>query len=152
MSSLMLRRTFLRLAAGSSFALALPSYAIFGRSEAALKDSLRRLLFAVGPWGAHELAAAEEFFKRFWHAVPVSGDYRRDAEILHRLSERFPPGTHSAREIDLASLSLEERKLLEQLVDGLYNLQEIRDYVGGEPSFGACAADRSRYVQAPGSG
>ena len=147
----MLRRTFLRLAAGSPFALALPSIAAFSKPEATLKNSLRRLLFAVGPWPANDSAVAEEFFARFWNAVPTSGNYCRDATLLQRLSERFSPGTHAAKEIRLASLSPEERKLLEQLADGLYNLQEIRDYVGREPAFGASATDRSRYVQAPGS-
>lgn len=149
MSSLMLRRTFLRLAVASPFGLALPSCANLGTSEASLEASLRRLVFAVGPWPQDDLATAEEFFARFWNAVPNSEPYRKDAKVLRTLSARFSPGTHAASEIDLADLSLEEREVLEQLADGLYNLLEIRAYVGGEPAFGICAADRSRYVRAP---
>lgn len=150
MNSPMLRRTFLGLAAASPIALSCagPTSA-YGTSETALEASLRRLVFAVGPWTQDDFATAEDFFARFWNAVPASELYRRDARLLRRLSERFPPGVHAVSEIDLAGLPPEERELLVQLADGLYNLLEIRAYVGGEPTFGVCATDRSRYVQAP---
>lgn len=153
MKSRMLRRTFLRLAAASPLALAscASRTVALSESEAALESSLRRVIFAVGPWPENDLATAEDFFERFWNAVPASEAYVEDAELLRSLSERFRPGTHAAPGIDLGRLPPDERDLLVQLSDGLYNLLEIRAYVGHEPAFGVCLADRSRYMQAPDS-
>ena len=152
MSSPMLRRTFLVLAAAAPLALRTAILKPWrDGSEATLEEALRRLVFAVGPWPEVDLASAEDFFARFWNAVPASGSYRQDAELLRRLSERFPSGTHAAEAIDLSSLPASERELLVQLSDGLYGLFEIRTYVAGEPPYGICATDRSRYVREPGA-
>ena len=146
MKSLLLRRTFLRLAAATPLALSSCAAGAKARkaSDEDLEEALRRLVFAIGPWPEEESDVAEGFFGRFWSAVPVSERYLKDAALLRSASERIVPGTHAARELDLSGLTRDERDLVVDLADGLYSLFEIRAYVGREPTFGVCMTDRSQ--------
>ena len=62
---------------------------------------------------------------------------------------RFPAGTMRIAEVDVASLPRREMDLLLSLVEGLYDLLEIRNLLAGEPKIGVCQPDWSHYVGEP---
>ena len=101
MSSLMLRRTFLRIAAASPFAVALSSCVTLRTSGTVLEASLRRLVFAVGPWPEDDLATAEDFFARFFALVKNCKTPTEAAQILNQkifgiLKVRYSTGRRRA--------------------------------------------------------
>ncbi len=148
------RRVFLRLVAAVPVGLTIgcdtneDALTLTARTEA--EEGLRTILFAVGPWTTGERRDAESFFERFRNAVPVSDPYLGDREALLGLAGRFPAGTMRIAEIDVANLPRREKDLLLSLVEGLYDLLEIRNFLAGEPKVGVCQRDRSHYVVDPG--
>ena len=114
------------------------------------EESLAKLLLATGPWPPGERGIAEEFVRRFLAAEGAVSSYlpaRRRA--LQTLAGRFPDGALALDEIDLRSLPLEERVLLLELVEQLYNYIEVRFFVSHDPPWGECQPDRMRYTRSP---
>ncbi len=119
-------------------------------SREAERDSLGKLVLALGPWPDGDRERAEEFVKRFLAAEQLVGLYLPESGVvIQSLARRFPAGAMSVRELDLAVLSAEEREFAVLLVQQLYSLIEVRFDIANEPRWGQCLGDRTRYTQSP---
>ncbi len=115
------------------------------------RESLAKLLLILGPWSMEDRARADEFVGRFLAADQIVGLYLPESgAVIRRLAGRFPDGTMSIPSLELASLSAEEREFVRRLTEQLYSLVEVRFLVSGEPPWGQCLGERTRYTQAPG--
>ena len=134
--------------------LSLPlSYAVAcsGEERTVEQESLRRLVLALGPWSADDRELAEEFVGRFLAAEHMVGLYLPESStVIQRLARRFPEGVMSVGDVDLATLSEEEREFVVGFIQQLYSLVEVRFFISNEPRWGACLGERTRYTQAPG--
>jgi hypothetical protein len=116
-----------------------------------VQESLRKLVLALGPWSADDQERAEEFAGRFLAAEHIVGLYLPESNaVIRSLARHFPDGTRSVGELDLATLSAEEREFVVQFVQQLYSLVEVRFFVANEPRWGECLGERTRYTRAPG--
>ncbi len=116
------------------------------------RDSIKKLILALGPWSANERAQAERFADRFLDAEHAVGPYLpASGAIVQSLAARLPDDTMALREINLADLPAEERKLLGDLTGQLYSYTEMRFLVCGEPQAGECQGDNMWHTHAPGS-
>lgn len=114
-------------------------------------DSLGRLVLALGPWSTDDRERAQEFVGRFVAAEHLVGLYlRRFDGVIRSLAGRLPEGVMSIRELELSSLTPDERDFALQLAQQLYSLVEVRFHVSSEPPWGQCLGERTRYVRAPG--
>ena len=119
-------------------------------SGTTVQDSLGKLVIALGPWSDGEREQAEEFVGRFLAAEHLVGLYIPESNgLIRSLANRFPDGTMSVGQLDLATLSAEERAFALQLVEQLYSLIEVRFYIANEPRWGVCLGERTRYTRAP---
>lgn len=114
------------------------------------QDALGKLVLAVGPWTESEREQAEEFVGRFLAAEHLAGLYIPESNgVIRSVASRFPDGAMAVGELDLASLSVEEREFIIPFVEQLYSLIEVRFYIASEPRWGLCLGERTRYTQAP---
>ena len=115
------------------------------------QESLSRLVLALGPWSADDRELAEEFVGRFLAAEHMVGLYLPESSaVIQRLAQRFPEGVMSVGDVDLATLSEEEREFVVGFIQQLYSLVEVRFFISNEPRWGLCLGERTRYTQAPG--
>ena len=115
------------------------------------QESLSRLVLALGPWSADDRELAEEFVGRFLAAEHMVGLYLPESSaVIQSLAQRFPEGVMSVRDVDLATLSEEEREFVVGFIQQLYSLVEVRFFISNEPRWGLCLGERTRYTQAPG--
>lgn len=148
------RRQFLELLVSLPAAYMIPVQEVKADIESHLspEDSLKKLIFVVGPWPADDRKEAEDFARRFLKSEHATGGYLQSGELLQSLARRFPETTMAIKEIDLHKLPAEERDLLMNLVKQIYNLIEVKFYVSHEPPWGECEGERTRYIQlAPGN-
>ena len=115
------------------------------------QESLSRLVLALGPWSADDRELAEEFVGRFLAAEHMVGLYLPESStVIQSLARRFPEGVMSVGDVDLATLSEEEREFVVGFIQQLYSLVEVRFFISNEPRWGLCLGERTRYTQAPG--
>jgi hypothetical protein len=116
------------------------------------RDAMKKLIIALGPWTVEEKTEAEDFAERFLNAQHAVGPYLpASSSLVQSLAARFPDGTMAIREINLADLPAEERKLLGDLTGQLYGYNEMRFLVCGEPQAGECQGDNTWHTHAPGT-
>lgn len=114
------------------------------------EESLHKLIVATGPWPFGERGKAEDFVRRFLAVEGAAYPYLvSHGKVLQTLAGRFPVGAFALEEIDLKTLSPEERELLLKLVEQLYNYIEVRFFVSHDPPWGECQPDRMRYTRSP---
>ncbi len=112
---------------------------------------LGKLVLALGPWSDDERERAEEFTARFLAAEQIVGLYLPESEsAIESLARRFADGAMAVGELDLASLSAEERDFVVPFVQQLYSFIEVRFDISNEPRWGECLGERTRYTQVPG--
>lgn len=117
------------------------------------EESLKKLIFVLGPWSAKDKEKAEDFAKRFLKVEYVSSAYLQESsELVQSLASRFTAESIAIKEIDLRSLTKEEQKLLIILVQQLYSFVEVRFYVSNEPPWGECQGSNKWHTQNPRSG
>ena len=122
-----------------------------GEERTVEQESLSRLVLALGPWSADDRELAEEFVGRFLAAEHMVGLYLPESStVIQRQARRFPEGVMSVGDVDLATLSEEEREFVVGFIQQLYSLVEVRFFISNEPRWGACLGERTRYTQAPG--
>jgi hypothetical protein len=115
------------------------------------QDPLGKLVIALGPWSEGERERAEEFAGRFLAAEQVVGLYLPDSSgAIESLAGRFPDGAMAVGELNMSSLSEEEREFVMPFVQQLYSFIEVRFDIVNEPRWGECLGERTRYTQAPG--
>jgi hypothetical protein len=148
------RRKFLLLLAS------LPAAAIVGceskPQKSALKEgrlspeeSLKKLIFILGPWGASERVKAGEFAGRFLKSEHAAKYLPGSGGLVQSLAARFPEGAINVNGINLKDLPEGERGLLTGLTGVLYSLIEVRFFVSGEPRWGDCLGDTTRHTRTP---
>ena len=122
-------------------------------SDATAQDPLGKLVLALGPWSDGDRERAEEFAGRFLAADQIVGLYLPESRgAIESLAARFPDGAMAIDELDLSSLSMEERDFAVPFVQQLYSFIEVRFDIANEPRWGECLGERTRYTQAPAAG
>jgi hypothetical protein len=115
------------------------------------EESLRKLLLLLGPWTPSEKEQGEDFVRRFLASEHAGTYIPESSGLLKSLSSRFPADSMAVNQINLRKLPATERELLTNLTRQLYSFVEIRFYVSGEPPWGECQPDRTRYTRVPKS-
>jgi len=147
------RRDFLR------FLLSLPAVLSVGNEPGTVladdrievldpEDSLKELIFSLGPWSKAEREKAEDFAGRFLKYA-ASSYLTKPAGTINRLAGRFSSEDMVVKTINLKELPPEEKQLLTDLLEKLYTLVEVRFHVLHEPPQGECLDDRLRYTRSP---
>lgn len=136
------RRKFLKL--GSKVVLSLPLISVVGcdldnTSLLNPHDSLKKMIFIIGPWSESEKQIADNFVQRFFKAKHTISPYLpQHKKIIQKLANRFSSDTMSIEDINLQELTSTEKELLLTLVKHIYNFVEVRFYVAKEPPWGQC--------------
>jgi hypothetical protein len=123
------------------------------RREAPLlsaEESLKKLLLAIGPWGAEDKEAADNFSSRFLRSEHVKSLFlAENSETVCQLASHFPQGTMALKEVNLGNFPTDQREVLLSLIKQVYDLLEVRFYVSGEPPYGECQTDTIRHTRPP---
>ena len=110
-------------------------------SKSSPEESLKRLIYIIGPWNLNDQLIAEDFAKRFL-ATDFANQYLpKSVALIQSLSKLVLKETESVKEIDLDNLPREEQELLITLTQQLYSFIEVRFYVSNEPPWGECQGD-----------
>lgn len=147
------RREFIRLMLSVSAALSVGLKPVDLLAQAEKQglsslDSLKKLIYILGPWTGAKSKKARDFAGRFIRHA--SGPYLPKSDgLIRSLAGRFTSGAIAHDSIELQGLPPAERKLLMQLVGQLYTLVEVRFDASGEPPWGQCQTDRLRYTRPP---
>lgn len=113
------------------------------------EESLKRLIYIVGPWPLEDQAIAEDFTNRFL-ATNYAQDYLMKAvELLQSLSKQISKESTTVDEIDLEEIPEEEKDRLVTLTQQLYSFVEVRFYVSNEPAWGICQGDPKWHTRIP---
>jgi hypothetical protein len=119
------------------------------KSKLSPEESLKRLIFIVGPWTLEDHSIAEDFAKRFL-ATNYANEYLpKSVKLIESLSEQITEDTTTVKEIDLGNIPVEEQELLVTLTKQLYSFVEVRFYVSNEPSWGECQGDPKWHTRIP---
>ncbi len=147
------RRQFLNV--GSKLVLTLPvAYAFGCASDKTLlpnpEDSLKKLIFLLGPWSTSEKEKANDFAKRFLKSKPATAPYLPESEkLVQSLAKHFPAESMAIHQINLQTIQAKERELLVTLTKQIYSYVEVRFYVANEPLWGHCQGDRLWHTRSP---
>ena len=118
-------------------------------SKLSPEDSLKRLIYIIGPWTIEENLIAEDFVTRFLktdHAkqyLPVS------VKLIQSLSKQIVEESQAVKEITLDNLTKEEMAALINLSKQIYSFVEVRFYVLSEPSWGECQGNSMWHTRSP---
>lgn len=120
-----------------------------GESKLSAEESLKRLVYIIGPWSIEDQSLAEDFANRF-----LATDYAKDylpgsINLIQSLSKQISKETTKVKEIDLGKLPLEEQDLIKTLSKQLYSFVEVRFYVSNEPPWGECQGDPKWHTRIP---
>lgn len=119
------------------------------RSKLSPEESLKRLIYIIGPWNLDDQLIAEDFAKRFL-ATDFANQYLpKSVALIQSLSKLVLKETESVKEIDLDNLPREEQELLITLTQQLYSFIEVRFYVSNEPPWGECQGDSKWHTRIP---
>lgn len=119
-------------------------------SKLSPEDSLKKLIYVIGPWTKEDNLIAEDFANRFIKASQIVSQFiPKSSTTIQNLSARFSEEDFAVREIDLDRLSIKERELLIALGKQLYDLVEVRFFVAKVPSWGQCIGDPLWHTKAP---
>ena len=147
------RRRFLNL--GNKFLALIPLVHLTGcisdhSSILSPADSLKKLIFILGPWTSEDKLIAEEFAERFLKANHIINQYLpKTAKIIQSLSLGFPDNSWAVEDINLKKIPKEEHELLIVLGKQLYSFVEMRFYVSNEPSWGECQGNSMWQTRIP---
>ncbi|MCP4978106.1 MAG: hypothetical protein GY931_18310 [Maribacter sp.] len=119
------------------------------KSKLSPKESLRRLIFIVGPWKLSDQSIAEDFAKRFLTTDFADQYLPKSVNLVKSLSKQIPKELTVVKEIDLNNLAKEEQELLITLTQQLYSFVEIRFYVSNEPAWGECQGNPKWHTRIP---
>jgi len=68
------------------------------------EDSIKKLIFLIGPWTFKEKSVAEDFAERFLKADHVNQYLPRSAKIVQNLAGRFPDNSWAIDNVNLQQL------------------------------------------------
>ncbi len=114
------------------------------------EDSLKKLIFLLGPWSAAEKQKADDFANRFLKAKHAFKPYLPGSgKLVQSLAKRFPAESMAINQINLQNLAPKERDLLITLTQQIYSYVEVRFDVANEPPWGLCQGDRLWHTKPP---
>lgn len=114
------------------------------------EESLRKLVFTIGPWAVENKEAADNFASRFLRSKHVGSSFLTEhGETIRQLASYFPENTMALREVNLGDFAVNQREVLLSLIRQVYDLLEVRFYVSGEPPYGECQIDTTRHTRPP---
>lgn len=118
------------------------------KSKLSPQESLRRLIYIVGPWTLEDHYIAEDFAKRFL-ATNYANEYLlKSVSLIQSLSMQISKESTAVKEIDL-NIPIEEQELLVTLTKQLYSFVEVRFYVSKEPPWGQCQGNSKWHMRIP---
>ena len=107
-------------------------------SKEGAEESLKRLIYIVGPWALDDQSIAEDFAKRFLATDYANQYLPKSVNLIQSLSKQISNETNTVKEIDLDKIPIEEQEILVTLANQLYSFVEVRFYVSNEPPWGQC--------------
>jgi hypothetical protein len=118
-------------------------------SKLSPEDSLKKLIFIIGPWVFADKSVDEGFTDRFLKSDHINQYLPKSARLIQSLSDRFPDNSWAIDHINLKGLSKGEQELLVGLTKQLYSFVEVRFYVSKEPTWGQCHGDSKWHIKVP---
>ncbi len=118
-------------------------------SKLSAEESLKRLIYIVGPWTLEDHSIAEDFTNRFLITDFAKEYLPKSVDLIESLSKQIAKESAEVKEIDLGKLPLEEQDLIMTLSKQLYSFVEVRFYVSNEPPWGACQGDPKWHTRIP---
>jgi len=113
------------------------------------EDSLKKLIYIVGPWTIEDNLIAEDFAKRFLKTDYVNQYLSKSVTLIQSLYKQISEKTMTIKEIDLDNIPKEEKEILINLSKQLYNFVEVRFYVSNEPTWGQCQGNSKWHTRIP---
>lgn len=113
------------------------------------EDSLKRLIFIIGPWTFEDQLIAEDFAKRFLKTNYADQYLPKSVQLVQSLSKQISQETMAVKEIKLGNMPKEEQELLIDLSKQLYNFIEVRFYASKAPPWGHCQGDPLWHTRIP---
>lgn len=119
------------------------------KSNLSPEESLKRLIYLVGPWPLEDQAIAEDFTNRFLGTSFAQDYLPKSVELIQSLSKQVSKESTTVDEIDLGEIPVEEKELLVTLTQQLYSFVEVRFYVSNEPPWGVCQGNPKWHTRIP---
>lgn len=113
------------------------------------EESLKRLIYIVGPWTLDDQSIAEDFAKRFLATDYANQYLPKSVHLIQSLSKQISKETTAVKEIDLGNIPLEEQEFLVTLAKQIYSFVEVRFYVSNEPPWGHCQGNSKWHTRIP---
>ena len=113
------------------------------------EDSLKRLIYIIGPWSIEDNLIAEDFAMRFLKTVHADQYLPKSNKLIQNLSKHISEETTDVKEIDLNKISKEEQEILIGLLEQLYSFIEVRFYASKVPPWGHCQGDPLWHTRVP---
>ena len=113
------------------------------------EDSLKRLIYIIGPWSLEDNLMAEDFARRFLKTDHANQYLSKSVKLIQSLSKQVSEETIAVDEVNLGVLPEEEQKTLIDLSKQLYSFVEVRFYVSNEPPLGYCQGDPKWHTRVP---
>jgi len=118
-------------------------------SRLSSEDSLKRLIYIIGPWSIEDRLIAEDFAGRFLKSIHANQYLPKSNKLIESLSKYISEETLDDKEIDLKNIPNEERVILISLLEQLYNFVEVRFYASKVPPWGQCQGDPLWHTKVP---
>lgn len=113
------------------------------------EDSLKRLIYIIGPWSIEDNLIAEDFARRFLKTVHAGQYLPKSNKLIQSLSKHISEETMAVKEIDLNNIPKEEQEILIALLEQLYSFVEVRFYASKIPPWGHCQGDPLWHTRMP---
>jgi len=113
------------------------------------EDSLKSLIYILGPWSIEDNLTAEDFARRFLKTDYADQYLSKSNKLIQSLSKHFSEKMMSVKEIDLNKMTKEEQEILMDLLKQLYNFVEVRLYALKVPPWGHCIGDPLWHTRIP---
>ena len=118
-------------------------------SKLSPEDSLKKLIYIIGPWTLEDQLIAEDFASRFLKTDHAKQYLPISVKLIQSLSKQISEETMAVKEINIDKIPKEEQELLINLSKQLYSFVEVRFYVSNEPPWGHCQGDSKWHTRIP---
>ncbi len=119
------------------------------KSKLSPEESLKRLIYIIGPWTVEDQIIAEDFAKRFLKTNHADQYLPKSVKLIQSLSKHISEETMAVKEVDLNNMPKEEQEILIDLSKQLYSFVEVRFYVSKVPPWGHCQGDPLWHTRIP---
>jgi len=118
-------------------------------SKLSPEDSLKRIIYIIGPWRIEDHLIAEDFAKRFLNTDYAIQYLPKSVGLIQSLSKQIIEKPKTVTEINLDKLTNEEQEVLINLSKQLYSFVEVRFYTSNEPPWGQCQGNSKWHTRIP---